>query len=97
MDDMVVKTLKDQKHVQDLEETFASIRSYNMRLNLDKCTFRVQTGKFLGYMLTSRGIKANLDKCQEIINMRSPSIVKEVQQVTGRLAALSHFFILCRG
>lgn len=89
VDYMVIKTPENQKHVKYLEETFASIRSYNMRLNPDKCTFEVQAGKFLGFMLTNRGIKENLDKCQTIINMRIPLIVKEVQQLTGQLAYLS--------
>jgi len=62
-----------------------------MRLNPTKCTFGVQEGKFLGFLLTSRGIEANRDKCQAIINMRSPRNIKEVQQLTGRLAALSRF------
>lgn len=82
VDDMVIKTLENRKYIKYLEETFASIRSYNMRLNLDKCTFMVQAGKFLGFMLTNRGIKANPDKCQEIIYIRSPSTVKEVKQLT---------------
>lgn len=64
VDDMVVKTPKDQKQVKDLEETFGSIRSYNMRLNQYKCTSEVQAGKFLGFILTSLGIKANQDEVQ---------------------------------
>lgn len=90
-DDMVVKTLEDRKHVEDLEETFASIRGYDMSLNPEKCTFGVQAGKFLGFKLTSYGIEENSDKCQEIINMRSSSTVKAVQQLTGCLDALSCF------
>jgi hypothetical protein len=56
----------------------------------------VQAEKFLGFLLTRRGIEANPDKCQAIINMRSPSSIKEVQQLTGRLAALSRF-LSCAG
>lgn len=62
-----------------------------MRLNPDKCIFGVQADKFLGFMLTHRGIEANPNKYQEIIDMRSPTSVKEVQQLTRRLAALSLF------
>ena len=62
-----------------------------MRLNPAKCTFAVEAGKFLGFMLTQRGIEANPDKCQAILNMKSPTCVKEVQQLNGRLAALSRF------
>jgi len=45
--------------------------------------FGVEAGKFLGFLLTERGIEANLDKCAKIIGMRSPATVKEVQQLTG--------------
>jgi len=53
--------------------------------------FRVETGKFLGFLLTERGIEANHDKCATIIEMRNPATIKEVQQLTGRMAALSRF------
>ena len=51
----------------------------------------MEAGKFLGFMLTERGIEANPDKCAAIISMRNPTSVKEVQQLTGRMAALSRF------
>lgn len=59
-----------------------------MILNLDKCIFGVQADKFPGFMLTHGGIEATPGKSHEIIDMRSPTYVKEVQQLTGRLAAL---------
>ena len=62
-----------------------------MRLNQYKCIFGVQAGKFYGFMLTNRGIEANQDKFQTIIDMRNPSSKKEVQELTGRLAALSRY------
>ncbi|MCI91442.1 gag-pol polyprotein, partial [Trifolium medium] len=52
-------------------------------LNPAKCSFGVQAGKFIGFLLTHRGIEANPEKCQDIIDMRSPTSVKEVQQLTG--------------
>ena len=58
--------------------------------------FGVQAGKFLGFMLTNQGIEANPDKCQAIIDMRSPTSICEVQQLTDHLAALSHF-LSCAG
>jgi len=87
----VVKTPEDAIHTTDLREIFRQVRKFSMRLNPAKCTFGVQEGKFLGFLLTSRGIEANLDKCQAIINMMSPCNTKEVQQLTGRLGALSRF------
>jgi hypothetical protein len=75
---MVVKTLEEGDHNKDLAKILTSVRKYNMRLNPAKCSFGVQAGKFLGFMLTSRGIEANPEKCQAIINVRSPTSVKEV-------------------
>ena len=91
IDDMIVKTPFDRDPVADLEEVFQQLRKYNMRLNPTKCTFRVEAGKFLGFMLTNRRIEANPDKCQAVLEMQSPRSIKEVQQLTGRIAALSHF------
>nr|KYP60612.1 Retrotransposable element Tf2 [Cajanus cajan] len=62
-----------------------------MRLNPEKCVFGVQGGKFLGFMITSRGIEANPGKCKAIIQMQSPQTVKEVQRLAGRLVSLSCF------
>jgi hypothetical protein len=74
IDDMlVIKTTEEGSHDRDLEEISASVRKYDMRLNPAKCSFGVQAGKFLGFILTSREIEANLEKCQAITNMRSPT------------------------
>ena len=62
-----------------------------MRLNPDKCTFGVRTGKFLGFYLTKRGIEANPDKCRAITDMSEPVSKKDVQRLTGMLAALTRF------
>ncbi|XP_057418449.1 uncharacterized protein LOC130712644 [Lotus japonicus] len=62
-----------------------------MRLNPEKCSFGIQGGKFLGFMITSRGIEINPDKCKAIQEMKSPSSVKEVQRLTGWIATLSRF------
>jgi len=48
--------------------------------------FRIEAGKFLGFLLTERGIEANPKKCVAIIAMKSPTSIKEVQQLTGRMA-----------
>ncbi|XP_016198995.1 uncharacterized protein LOC107639951 [Arachis ipaensis] len=91
VDDMVAKSTYTTDHVNDLKEIFQQLQMYNMKLNPEKCAFGVQGGKFLGFMLTCQGIEANPEKCQAILNMRSPKTVKEVQQLTARLAALARF------
>ena len=62
-----------------------------MKLNPSKCVFGVASGKFLGFMVSQRGIEANPEKVQAIINMASHRIVKEVQKLTGRITALNRF------
>jgi len=91
VDDMVVTSRERGQHAADLEELFATISKYRLKLNPDKCVFGVEAGKFLVFMLTERGIEANPDKCAAIIAMRSPTSFKEVQQLTRRMAALSRF------
>nr|KYP49066.1 Transposon Ty3-I Gag-Pol polyprotein [Cajanus cajan]KYP49091.1 Transposon Ty3-I Gag-Pol polyprotein [Cajanus cajan]KYP49095.1 Transposon Ty3-I Gag-Pol polyprotein [Cajanus cajan] len=83
VDDMVVKSADIPSHVADLAEAFNALRRHQMRLNPDKCVFGISEGKFLGFMLSSRGIEANPDKCQTIIDMKSPSNLKEVQKIAG--------------
>ena len=62
VDDMLVKSQLENDHLDDLKETFDTFRSYNMKLNPSKCIFGVTAGKFLGFMVSQRGIKVNPDK-----------------------------------
>ena len=62
-----------------------------MKLNPSKCVFGVASGKFLGFMVSQRGIEANPEKVQAIINMASPRTVKEVLKLTRRISALNRF------
>ena len=78
VDDILVKSKDLQHHRHDLEETFQTLRKYNMRLNPKKCTFGVNARKFLVFMMTEQGIEANPEKCEAIINMKSPTGIKEV-------------------
>ena len=91
VDDMLVKSKEELTHLDDLKETFATLKQYQMKLNPSKCVFGVALGKFLGFMVSQRGIEANPKKVQAIINMTSPRIIKEVQKLTGRIAALNRF------
>ena len=59
VDNMLVKSLDEGKHLDDLQETFNILRRYNMKLNPNKCAFGVASGKFLGFMVSHRGIEAN--------------------------------------
>ena len=78
IDDMVVKSKMVSEHLGDLRIIFEILRNYKLRLNSSKCSFSVGSGKFLGYMVTHRGIEVNLDQIKVINNLRSPRNPKEV-------------------
>ncbi|XP_011078664.1 uncharacterized protein LOC105162360 [Sesamum indicum] len=84
VDDMVVKSSRFPDHMTHLEKTFAILRELRMKLNSAKCTFVVSGGKFLGYMVSERGIDANPEKIEAILKLKSPTTVKEVQKLTAR-------------
>ena len=89
VDDMLVKSKDKANHLDDLKETFSTLRKYNMKLNPAKCVFVVALGKFLGFMVSQQGIEANPEKVKEIIEVKSPKTVKEVQSLIGKVAALN--------
>ena len=91
VDDMLIKSKEEFAHLDDLKETFATLKQYQMKLNPSKCVFSVASGKFLGFMVFQRGIEANSEKVQAIIDMASPRTDTEVQKLTGRVAALNRF------
>ncbi|XP_026384693.1 uncharacterized protein LOC113280261 [Papaver somniferum] len=67
------------------------MRKHSMKVNSEKCTFGVTSGKFLGYLVTKRGIEVDPAKIQAIVEMPSPKNLKEVQKLNGSLAALGRF------
>ena len=89
IDDMVVKSKMVSEHLGDLRVIFEVLRNY--KLNASKCSFDVESGKFLGYMVTHRGIEVNPDQIKAINNLRSPRNPKEVQKLTGMAATLNRF------
>ncbi|KAI0529154.1 hypothetical protein KFK09_001701 [Dendrobium nobile] len=91
IDDMLVKSLKISQHISDLEQCFYLLRCYNMRLNPAKCAFGVASRKFLGFMVTHRGIEANPEKIKALRDMVPPKNIKEVQRLNGKIATLSCF------
>ena len=66
---MLVKNKKERSHLDDLKETFETLRQYKMKLNPTKCAFGVSSGKILNLMVSQRGIKANIEKVKAILEM----------------------------
>uniref|UniRef100_A0A2N9IAH4 Uncharacterized protein n=1 Tax=Fagus sylvatica TaxID=28930 RepID=A0A2N9IAH4_FAGSY len=91
VDDMLVKSKEEDGHLDDLRETFETLRKYQMKLNPSKSAFGVYSGKFLGFMVSQRGIEANPDKIKAVLEMQPPKTTREVQRLTGRVAALNRF------
>ena len=91
IDDMVVKSKLVSEHIGDLTSIFEILREHKLRLNASKCSFGVGSGKFLGYMVTHRGIEVNPDQIKAINNLKPPSNPKKVQKLTGMMAALNQF------
>jgi hypothetical protein len=84
VDDIIVKSTKQQNHIDDLHETFANFRQAGLKLNPEKCVFGVKKRKFLGCLVSTKGIEA-------ILRMEPPSTKKGAQRLTGRLASLNRF------
>ena len=91
VDDVVIKSWVKEDLVSDLSETFSNLRRFKWKLNPKKCVFGVPSGKLLGFIVSYRGIEVNPEKIKDIFRMNSPTKLKDVQKLTGCMAALSHF------
>jgi ribonuclease HI len=86
-----VKTRKADNLVDDLRIAFGCLRANGVKLNPEKCVFGVPRGMLLGYIVSQRGIEANLEKVAALERMGPIRDLKGVQKVLGCLAALSRF------
>nr|GEW58769.1 reverse transcriptase domain-containing protein [Tanacetum cinerariifolium] len=93
VDDLVVKSHTEAEMLRDISETLRTLRKINMKLNPKKCTFGTVEGVFLGYMVTSEGIKPCPDKTEAVLQLPSPLTIKEVQSLNGKLASLNKFLL----
>ena len=91
VDDMLVKSKQSSQHTTDLAEMFGILRKYEMKLNPTKCSFGVASGKFLGFIVSSRGIEINPDQIAAIRDIQEPRQIRDVQSLAGKVAALSRF------
>jgi hypothetical protein len=91
VDDIVVKIKSRASLLDNLAQVFDRLRSTRTKLNLDKCVFRVTSGKLLSFLVSYRGIEANPEKIRMIKAMRPPARIKDMQKLTGCLVALSRF------
>ena len=87
VDDMLVKSVREN----DLQETFNTLQSYNMKLNPSKCVFEVTAGKFLDFMVSQRGIEVNPEKVRAVLELEPLRTMKAMQSLNGKVAALNRF------
>jgi hypothetical protein len=90
VDDIMVAS-KKTSYIFDLTETFTNMCEAKLKLNHDKCVFRVTRGKVLGCLVFTKGIEASPDKIKAILQMEPPQTRKEVQKLTCCIAALNRF------
>ena len=96
IDDVVVKSKTADNLIADLEETFTNLKRYRWKLNPSKCIFGVPSGILLGYIVSARGIEPNPDKVSTITNMKRPPSVKDIQKLTGYMAALALYHAIVK-
>ena len=76
---MLVKSSEKDRHIIDLKEVFGELRKHQMKLNSNKYAFEVTASKFFDFLINQRGIEANLKKIHALLEMKCPSIVREIQ------------------
>jgi hypothetical protein len=91
VNDIIVKSMKHENHITDLQETFANFRRVGLKLNPEKCVFGVKKEKFLGCLVSTQGIEANRSKIEAILQMETPRTRKGAQILIWRLASLNRF------
>ena len=89
--DMMVKSKDREGHIPALRKFFERIKFYKLRLNPKKCTFRVTSGKLLGFMVSQRGIEVDPNKIKAIIEMNPPRTEKEIRGFLGRIQYITRF------
>lgn len=91
MDNMIAKSKTKDEHLDHLRKKFAWLQKYKLRLNPAKCTFRVRSGKLMGFIVSQKGIEVDPDKVRTIQDMPPPKTEKEVWGFLDRLKYISRF------
>ena len=91
VDDIAVKSRSKGDHISDLKEAFNIMRAHQLKMNPTKSFLGVSSGKFLGSIITSKGIHVDPDKIKAIQDMQPPKNLKELRGLQGRLAYIRRF------
>ena len=91
MDDMIARSQTEEEHLDHLQKLFDRLKMYKLRLNPNKCTFRVRSGKLLGFIISDKGIQVDPAKVKAIQEMPTPRTEKEVRGFLGCLNYIARF------
>nr|GEV64881.1 hypothetical protein [Tanacetum cinerariifolium] len=94
VEDMVIKSRTEQDIIKDIKQTFSTLQRINMKLNPKKCSFDMEEGKFLAYIVTSKGIRTNPKITKAVMDMSSLRTLKKMQSLSGKLAAFNRFCLI---
>ena len=93
VDDIVVKSRRREEHFHVLRKVFERRRAFKLRMNPLKCAFGVSSGKFLGFLVHSRGIDVDLAKATTIATMKLPATIKELKSFLGNVSYIRRFIL----
>ena len=91
VDDMIAQSQTEEEHLDHLQKLFERLKEYKLRLNPNKCTFRVRSSKLLGFFVSNKGIEVDPAKVKSIQEMPSPRTEKEVRGFLGFLNYIARF------
>jgi len=91
VEDMIAKSASEEEHLVNLKKLFERLRKYKLKLNLYRCTFGVNSGKLLRFIVSQRGIEVDPGKVRAILEMPHPCTEKEVRGFLGRLNYIARF------
>ena len=91
VDDIVVKSKKREEHVRILRRVFERCKAFKLRMNPLKCAFGVSFGKFLGFLVHSRGIDVDPAKATAMATMKPPTTVKKLKSFLGKVSYIGRF------
>ena len=91
VNDVIARSQTEEEHLDHLQKLFDRLKTYKLRLNLNKCTFGVRSGKLLGFVVSDKGIQLDPAKVKAIQEIPAPCTEKEVRGFLGRLNYIARF------
>jgi len=88
---MIAKSKSKEEHLANLRKLFERLKKFKLKLNPAKCTFRVRSGKLLGFVVSQKGIEVDPDKVRAILEIPHPCMEKEIRGFLGRLNYIARF------